>query len=137
LHRLAAAGFLAIAVGAGDLSYVVLKHVVQRPRPLGALVHLSTYSFPSGHAVGAFTLFIGLAWVVSRAPVSRPIRVATWVVAVVIVVAVGASRIVLGVHYTSDVIGGFALGAFWVAATATAWGAWHLSAGKSGRAVLP
>ncbi|MEA2534085.1 MAG: superfamily, partial [Actinomycetota bacterium] len=46
--------------------------------------------------------------------------------ALLIVVAVGATRIVLGVHYASDVIGGFALGAFWVVAAATVWGACEL-----------
>jgi membrane-associated phospholipid phosphatase len=142
-----AAAFLAISVGGGDLSYVILKLVVQRPRPAGALVHLSTYSFPSGHTVGAFTLFLGLAWIVSRRHVRPPVRVATWVAAVLITATVGASRIVLGAHYASDVIGGLALGAFWVVATATAWSAWELSGrrlgprqdspGKTGRGVLP
>jgi undecaprenyl-diphosphatase len=127
LRWLGAAMFLAISVGGGDLSYLILKHVVRRARPPDALVHLSTYSFPSGHAVGAVTAFIGLAWIVSRGQVARPIRLATWGAALLIVAAVGATRIVLGVHYASDVIGGFALGAFWVSATATAWGAWELS----------
>ena len=127
LHWVEAAVFLAIAVAGGDLSYVVLKHLVHRARPPGALVHLSTFSFPSGHTVGATTLYLGLAWIISRRHASRPVRVAAWAGAVLIAVAVGATRIVLGVHYASDVIGGFALGAFWVVAAATAWGAYELS----------
>jgi membrane-associated phospholipid phosphatase len=122
-----AAVFLAIAVAGGNLSYVVLKHLVHRARPPGALVHLSTFSFPSGHTVGATTLFLGLAWIVSRLRASRPVCVAAWAGALVIVVAVGATRVVLGVHYASDVIGGFALGGFWVVAAATVWGARELS----------
>jgi undecaprenyl-diphosphatase len=126
-HWLEAAVFLAVAVGGGDLSYVVLKHLVHRARPPGALVHLSTFSFPSGHTVGAATLYLGLAWIVSRREDSRPLRLAVWAGALVIVVAVGATRIMLGVHYASDVIGGFALGGFWVVAAATVWGACELS----------
>jgi membrane-associated phospholipid phosphatase len=125
-HWPEAAVFLAIAVAGGDLSYVVLKHLVHRARPPGALVHLSTFSFPSGHAVGATTLYLGLAWIVSRRHASRPARLAAWSGALLTIVAVGATRILLGVHYASDVIGGFALGAFWVVAAATVWGACEL-----------
>jgi undecaprenyl-diphosphatase len=122
-RRLEAAVFLAIAVAGGDLSYVVLKHVVHRARPPGALVHLSSFSFPSGHTVGAATLYLALAWIVSRRHPTRPLRVATWAGALLVVAAVGATRIELGAHYASDVIGGFALGGFWVAIAATAWAA--------------
>jgi undecaprenyl-diphosphatase len=124
---LEAAVFLTVAVGGGDLSYVVLKHLVHRARPPGALVHLSTFSFPSGHTVGATTLYLGLAWIVSRRSTGRPARLTVWAGALLIAVAVGATRIVLGVHYASDVIGGFALGAFWVVAAAAVWGACELS----------
>jgi undecaprenyl-diphosphatase len=123
---LEAAVFLTVAVGGGDLSYVALKHLVHRHRPPGALVHLSTFSFPSGHTVGAATLYLGLAWIVSRREDSRPLRVVAWVGALLIVAAVGATRVVLGAHYASDVIGGFALGGFWVAAAAAVWGACEL-----------
>jgi undecaprenyl-diphosphatase len=126
-HWVEAAVFLAIAVAGGDVSYVVLKHLVHRARPPDALVHLSTFSFPSGHAVGATTLFLGLAWIVSRRQRSRPVRLAAWTGALLVVFAVGATRVVLGVHYASDVIGGFTLGGFWVAAAATVWGACELS----------
>jgi undecaprenyl-diphosphatase len=124
-RRLEAAVFLAIAVAGGDLSYLVLKHLVHRARPHGALVHLSSFSFPSGHTVGAATLYFALAWIVSRR--HPTVRVAAWAGALVVVAAVGATRIELGAHYASDVIGGFALGGFWVATAATAWAACELS----------
>jgi undecaprenyl-diphosphatase len=124
-RRLEAAVFLAIAVAGGDLSYLVLKHLVHRARPPGALVHLSSFSFPSGHTVGAATLYFALAWIVSRR--HPTVRVAAWAGALVVVAAVGATRIELGAHYASDVIGGFALGGFWVATAATAWAACELS----------
>jgi len=130
----AAPVFLAVAVGGGDLSYVVLKHLVHRARPPGALVNLSTFSFPSGHTVGATTLYLGLAWIVSRRSTGRPARLTVWAGALLIAVAVGATRIVLGVHYASDVIGGFALGGFWLAASATLWAARDLSKRRGGAA---
>jgi undecaprenyl-diphosphatase len=126
-RRPEAAVFLAIAVAGGDLSYFVLKHLVHRARPPGALVHLSSFSFPSGHTVGAATLYLALAWIVSRRCPTRPVRVAAWAGALLVVAAVGATRIELGAHYASDVIGGFALGAFWVATAATAWATYELS----------
>ncbi len=128
LRGLPAAAFLAVAVGAGDLSYVLVKHLVHRARPPGALVHLPSFSFPSGHAVGAVALYVGLAWIVSRRARSAGVRLAVWAGALVLVTAIGAARVVLGVHYASDVIGGFALGAFWVVVAATGWGIWELRA---------
>jgi membrane-associated phospholipid phosphatase len=133
-HWLEAAVLLAIAVAGGDLSYFVLKQLVHRARPPDAMLHVSTFSFPSGHTVGATTLYLGLAWIVSRSQTTRPTRVAVWAGALLIVGAVGATRVVLGVHYASDVIGGFALGGLWVAAAATAWGASEWSRPRRGAA---
>jgi membrane-associated phospholipid phosphatase len=127
LRWLEAAVSLAVAVGGGDLSYFVLKHLVHRARPAGALVHLSTFSFPSGHVVGATALYLTLAWIVSRRGAGRPARLGAWGGALLVTAVVGVSRIVLGVHYASDVIGGFALGAFWAVGAATIWGACELS----------
>jgi membrane-associated phospholipid phosphatase len=124
---LEAAVFLALAGTAGDLSCFALKHLVHRTRPPGALVHLSSFSFPSGHTVGAATLYLALAWIVSRHRPTRSLRAAAWAGALLVVTAVGATRIELGAHYASDVIGGFALGGFWVATAATAWAAYERS----------
>jgi len=118
------AAFLAAAVGLGDLSYVAVKLLVHRPRPTGALMAVSTWSFPSGHAVGAVTLFGGLAWILSRRTRSWAARVGAWTTAVLLVTLVDATRVYLGVHYASDVVGGDVLGAAWIAASATAWAAW-------------
>ena len=58
---------------------------------------------------------------------SRHVRLAAWTGSFLLTVAVGMSRIVLAGHYTSDVIGGFPLGGFWLAAAATLWAARDLS----------
>lgn len=122
-----AALFVAISSGGGGLSALGLKYVVHRVRPPGALVHLSSFSFPSGHVVGTLALCAGVTWVLSRYGASRHVRLAAWTGSFLLTIAVGVSRIELEVHYTSDVIGGFALAAFWLAAAATLWAARDLS----------
>jgi membrane-associated phospholipid phosphatase len=101
------------------------KAVVGRERPpvSGALIALpSSHSMPSGHAFSTL-VFISLltyvAWLALRGPVARPGRgasVAVGIVAAVVIGLIGVSRVYLGVHWFSDVIGGWCLGGAWVAA---------------------
>ena len=106
-----AAGSL-LVVPTGMLLNVGLKNLFQRARPAweDPLVHLATYSFPSGHAV-ASTVFYGmlcaLVFARTRSPLRRGLALAG---AVVMVLLVCCSRVYLGAHYPSDVIGGVALG---------------------------
>ncbi len=119
-HRLAA--FVAcVAVGQWLLSNLV-KHLVQRERPdLDRLVDASGYSFPSGHATAAAALFLALALVVITL---RPTwhRVAVLVVGISMGVAVAATRVLVGVHWTTDVLAGLALGWSWCLICAIAFG---------------
>ena len=119
LYRRDRAAVLSLAVvPAGPLLNVGLKHLFQRVRPVvpEPLVHLATYSFPSGHAV-ASTLFYGTVCALVFQRVKSPAwRVATAVGAVVMVLLVTSSRVYLGAHYLSDVIAGVAVGAACVAA---------------------
>lgn len=107
----AAAATLAV-VPAGQLLNVGLKHLFQRARPVvpEPLVHLATYSFPSGHAV-ASTLFYGTVCALVlqrvRSPAWRAVAVAG---AVAMVLLVTFSRVYLGAHYLSDVVAGIAVG---------------------------
>lgn len=106
-----------LVMGGGKLVEAVLKHTFHRTRPIGALERLSdpTYSYPSGHAMGAMIGYGLLAYLVLRR-VRRPAaRVAVTASAALIIVAIGLSRLVLGVHYFTDVVGGFAAGAVWLA----------------------
>lgn len=102
-------------VPGGLLLNVLVKHLIARPRPLAdeALLHLSTFSFPSGHVAGA-TLLYGLAAVIlSR---SKPRAQGSLIVigGFGMIALTGLSRIYLGVHYLSDVIGGVGLGGAWL-----------------------
>ncbi|WP_354004380.1 phosphatase PAP2 family protein [Ramlibacter pallidus] len=109
---------LLAVVPAGMLVNLALKHAFQRDRPVleDPLVHLTTYSFPSGHAV-ASTVFYGalclLAWHHARAP---GLRAAAAAGAAAMVLLVCASRVYLGAHYLSDVIAGVAVGTLCVVA---------------------
>jgi membrane-associated phospholipid phosphatase len=107
----AAAVSLAV-VPLGELLNLGLKRLIQRHRPVvpEPLVHLSTYSFPSGHAV-ASTLFYGAvcALVLQRVQ-SRAWRITAVAGAVSMVLLVAFSRVYLGAHYTSDVLAGIAVG---------------------------
>ena len=111
-----AAGWMA-AQGGGGLLNVALKETFERTRPESAdpLLAMSSFSFPSGHAMGTFIL-CGLGCYL----VIRDLR--SWTTAVVVVVlsvlwcvVMAFSRMYLGVHYASDVMAGLFAGAAWVA----------------------
>jgi undecaprenyl-diphosphatase len=88
-----------------------LKLVFQHPRPTAAIIAIpDSYSFPSGHAVAASALYITLALAAATGERRlRPRRVLVWG-GVLIAVLVAWSRVYLGVHYLSDVVGGLLLG---------------------------
>jgi membrane-associated phospholipid phosphatase len=115
-------------IGAGGIGLVIVtaKTVVGRRRPASpfALITEDGFSFPSGHATGTAAVALLCAWMLSRwAIASWPGRVAAWSIAIGVTGAVGFSRIYLGVHYVSDVLAGWLLGAAW-AGTVMLVGSW-------------
>jgi membrane-associated phospholipid phosphatase len=88
----------------------ITKDAVDRPRPARPLVDADSSAYPSGHAAYAVT-WIAVAVAVSRALPNVASRFAFVTVAIVIAAVVGLSRIYLRVHYLSDVVGGWGLGA--------------------------
>lgn len=94
----------------------VLKFIVQRPRPEGFRLAAETgFSFPSGHSMVAMAFFGLLIWMVWRYERDRAVRIGCSVALAVLIVAVGVSRIYLGVHYASDVVAGFCASLAWLA----------------------
>jgi len=108
---------LVLTVPGGMLLNVAVKHLVGRDRPQldQPLVSLTSYSFPSGHTAGA-TVFYGFVAVVllAHAGDSRW-RHAIVPAAVLMVLLVGLSRIYLGAHYATDVLGAMVEGGLWLA----------------------
>jgi membrane-associated phospholipid phosphatase len=103
---------LAILLLAERLFVEQLKYLFDRarPDPAGHLVAVKSMAFPSGHAANAMTLGLGLALLVAGGPRARRAALA---LALVYALLVGLSRPVLGVHWPSDVLGGWLLGAAW------------------------
>jgi undecaprenyl-diphosphatase len=112
-----AAIWLLFTVAGGLVLELTLKYAFHRPRPapfFGAVPQ--TYSFPSGHSLMSFCIYGVLAGLLSHRVRSAVIGVLVWVMAAVLVAAIGVSRIYLGVHYPSDVIAGYLAAAVWVSA---------------------
>ena len=84
------------------------------------LVLVDSASFPSAHSAQAAATYGALAYLAGRAAPRWGQQVAAWTAATLIVLLVGFSRLYLGVHWLSDVLGGFALGAGWLAVVITA-----------------
>lgn len=105
------------AVLFANIASSLLKAAFDRPRPdlIAHLDHVSSASYPSGHATSAAALYLTLALL---APVQW--RRATWTLAVLMIGFTGLSRIMLGVHWPSDIVGGILLGAAF-ALTAAWW----------------
>jgi undecaprenyl-diphosphatase len=99
---------------------VGLKTLFARARPQAFFDYPapSSYSFPSGHALVATCFFGGIAMLLSHRLRGPLARILVWVTAIVLIVLIGVSRIYLGVHYPTDVIGGFAVGMVWVGSVA-------------------
>lgn len=120
-RRLPATFILVAVLGwAGTEGVGLIKTLVRRDRPPVRLrlVTAHGWSWPSGHTANATLVFTGLAVVVALLVARRWIRIAAGVVAGVAIAAVGCSRVVLGVHWTTDVIAGFVYVAVWLASVA-------------------
>jgi len=113
-RRYGAMLFLAIALGGSLVIDATMKLIFERPRPkLDYAAVLPDYSFPSGHAMNgvAFYVSIGLIlWSVF----GRRIGLASTIVAGILAFGIGVSRIYLGFHYLTDVVGGWLAGIVWL-----------------------
>ncbi len=105
------------AVNVGAISAIdqLLKILVRRPRPLGfRLVEAPGLSFPSGHSMAAMAFYGYGIWLIWCSTCGLPLRAAIEVALALVILTVGVSRIYLGVHYASDVLGGFCLSFAWL-----------------------
>ncbi len=136
-HRGPAVAAAVTVAGSAALT-VVFKQVLGRPRPplAGAVAAADGYAFPSAHAAVAAAACGVLAYLCAAGLRSWAARVATWAAAAALAALVGISRVYLGVHWTTDVLGGWAFGACWAAVVITGWtaAARHIAPGRLPRA---
>lgn len=96
-----------------DNSFKLAFHRIRPEAFFGPIPH--TYSFPSGHALFAVCFYGALATILAAEVGSAALRIGVWVLAMLIVLCIGLSRIYLGVHYPTDVLAGYLAGAGWLA----------------------
>ncbi|KAB7709111.1 phosphatase PAP2 family protein [Bacillus aerolatus] len=105
---------LTVAVGAGYFNHL-LKELFKRQRPdVLPLIEQGGYSFPSGHSMGSFIFYGALAFILFQLLDKLSWKVTGALTALLFIFIIGLSRIYLGVHYPSDVVGGYAAGAAWL-----------------------
>ena len=111
----------AVVVGGASASGVILSETLKvgfgRPRPelVPQLAEVHSLSFPSGHAMLSAVIFLTLGALLARFHKRKRERALIMLYAVLVTMLVGASRVYLGVHWPTDVLAGWALGAAWAA----------------------
>lgn len=108
---------LALSLGAAIALYNLIKPLVGRPRHhVGQLVSTATgYAFPPGHATQTAAVAVTLAAIAAATTGAWSRKVAIWSAAALACLLIGFSRLYLGVHWPTDVLAGYALGALWAA----------------------
>ncbi|MBB3125753.1 undecaprenyl-diphosphatase [Paenibacillus rhizosphaerae] len=113
-HRMELLMFF-LSVGGSEIWNIIIKNWMQRQRPdTHRLIEISGFSFPSGHSMAAFALYGTLTYLLWRHIPALAGRLAMIVIGVALTLLIGISRIYLGVHYPSDVFGGYLASATWL-----------------------
>ena len=107
--------FVLASVGGGALVGTLLKSLFLRARPdvVPHLVQVDSASFPSGHAMNSAVVYLTLGALLARSMGDRRIRGYLLMVSMLLVVLIGFTRIYVGVHWPTDVLAGWAVGAAW------------------------
>lgn len=114
-RKAAMALFLTVAIAGGGILNTLLKYgfVRERPDVVPHLVEVSSASFPSGHAMNSAMVYLTLAALLARAERSWRVRLFLMSGAILVTLLVGFSRAYLGVHWPTDVMAGWSVGAAW------------------------
>lgn len=105
----------ALVLALATLSNMALKRFIDRARPgIEHLVSVKTLSYPSGHAMSAMAFFGFLIYLISKLKINKVLKYSLMVLFALLILSIGISRIYLGVHFPSDIAGGFIAGFIWV-----------------------
>lgn len=104
--------YILCSVAFSGINGYIIKHIDSRPRPEEAyrLITEDGYSFPSGHATAVTALIVSLVLVLTMTRIGRRLRYLLWAAALTFIVFICVTRLYLGVHWVTDVIGGFSVG---------------------------
>lgn len=114
-RKTAIAIFLALAIASGAMLSSLLKIGYARPRPdlVAHLVDVQSLSFPSGHAMNSAITYLTLGALLARTEGRRRVTIFLMATAIFLTLIIGISRVYLGVHWPSDVLAGWCVGASW------------------------
>lgn len=106
---------VALSTAGGGAAALLLKEVFERPRPelVEPLYEVTSASYPSGHATMAAVVYLTLAILIARFAQNHRQQLYVMATALLLVLVVGLTRVILGVHYPTDVLAGWTLGLLW------------------------
>ena len=130
-HRYRLMAFLVVTAAGGGIIDSVVKILVNRDRPnlANPIIPLHGKSFPSGHAMSS-TIVYGALLLIFFPVIPKRWRLPSIGGVFLLVAAIGVSRLALGVHYVTDVLGGVILGLAWLSASAAAFSIWREERGR-------
>lgn len=106
---------LTVLIGAGILNGAIKEFYGRaRPSQIQPLVEIGGYSFPSGHSMGSVIVYGGILFLILRRLRSPELKTFVSLLVFLMILGIGFSRVYLGVHFPTDVIGGFSLGFAWI-----------------------
>jgi undecaprenyl-diphosphatase len=104
--------FVLMTFAGGTIINNLIKNYVQRPRP-EIIDQLTSYSFPSGHSQMSILYLFTLAYIFSEITTSKKKTTIVWIVATILFICIGLSRIAESRHFATDVLAGWSLGYTW------------------------
>ncbi len=115
VNRRAEAAWLAASIAGASLMNTALKLYLHRPRPelVPHLARVSNASFPSGHAMISAAIYLTIGAMLAETQIRASARAYVMGFAAFLVIAIGCSRVYLGVHWPSDVLAGWCVGSLW------------------------
>lgn len=102
------------SVAGSEIVNFLLKNIFHRIRPqFHPLIIENDFSFPSGHAMNSFVFYLSLSYIFFQVTKNRKLSIMVTIISTLLIIIIGISRIYLGVHYPSDVLGGYIAGIIW------------------------